>query len=74
LFWAVEQAMAFYSLPQKVKTKQIARIMTESKVTFTHANTARQYIKLYEKMLQRPLIVENVKNACSPDLNQESDS
>jgi starch synthase len=67
LFWAVEQAMAFYGLPQKVKTNQIRRIMTESLVTFTHANTARQYIKLYEKMLQRPLIVENVKNACKAD-------
>jgi hypothetical protein len=33
--------------------------MNESAATFTHANTARQYIELYEKMLQRPLIVQN---------------
>jgi starch synthase len=58
-FWAVEQAMIFYNLPQNVKTKQIKRIMNESAATFTHANTARQYIELYEKMLQRPLIVQN---------------
>jgi starch synthase/alpha-amylase len=74
LFWAIEQAMAFYNLPQKVKTKQIKRIMSESQVTFTHANTARQYIKLYEKMLQRPLIVENVKDSCKADLIQENNS
>ena len=56
LFWAIEQAMIFYNLPQKAKAKQIKRIMLESRETFTHANTARQYIKLYEKMLERPLI------------------
>jgi len=32
--------------------------MTESAQTFTHEQTARQYIDLYEKMLQRPLVVE----------------
>ena len=65
LFWAIEQAMDFYSLPQKTKTKQIERIMTESMVTFTYENTARQYIKLYEKMLKRPLIAENITDSCS---------
>jgi starch synthase/alpha-amylase len=30
--------------------------MRESAATFNHANTARQYIELYENMLQRPLI------------------
>jgi starch synthase len=74
LFWAVEQAMEFYSLPHKTKTKQIKRIMTESQVTFTHANTARQYIKLYEKMLQRPLIADNLPDACSADFGQGSPS
>ena len=71
LFWAVEQAMAFYNLPQKTKAKQIERIMKESLATFTHANTARQYIKLYEKMLQRPLIAENLTDARSADVGQE---
>jgi len=58
LFWAVEEALRFYALPTRVKAKQIKRIMTESAEAFTHENTARQYIDLYEKMLQRPLIVE----------------
>ncbi len=56
LFWAIKQGMEFYNLAQDVKAKQIKRIMSESAVTHTHANTARQYIELYEKMLQRPLI------------------
>jgi starch synthase/alpha-amylase len=56
LFWAIGQAMDFFNLPPAVKSAQIARIMTESLATFNHAVTARQYIDLYEKMLQRPLI------------------
>jgi starch synthase/alpha-amylase len=71
LFWAVEQAMNFYNLPQNIKTKHIKRIMTESLSTFTHANTARQYIKLYEKMLQRPLIVQRATKSCSESFSEE---
>ena len=49
-------AMKFYNLPEKTKAAQIGRIMQESAAAFNHANTARQYIKLYEKMLKRPLV------------------
>lgn len=56
LFWAIDQAMYFYKRPRKVKDEQIRRIMLQSVETFNHAVTARQYIDLYEKMLQRPLI------------------
>jgi starch synthase/alpha-amylase len=56
LFWAIEQAMTFYNQPRDIKKKQIKRIMTECAASFTYANTARQYIQLYEKMLERPLI------------------
>jgi starch synthase/alpha-amylase len=69
LFWAIQQAMSFYNLDRKVKRKQIKRIMTESAAGFTHANTARQYIKLYEKMLQRPLINSATAPECSPKLD-----
>ncbi len=58
LFWAIEQAMAFFSLPEAVRRRQIGRIMTESARDFTYERTARQYIELYETMLERPLIVE----------------
>ncbi len=57
LFWAIQQAMTFYRLPPEVKSKQIKRVMQESTALFTHAETARSYIGLYEKMLQRPLII-----------------
>jgi starch synthase len=56
LYWAVTQAMKFFSMPKTRKRRQIERIMQESAATFNHANTARQYIDLYEKMLERPLI------------------
>ena len=58
LFWAIQEAMEFYKLPGETKASQIERIMTESAATFNHDVTARQYIELYEKMLQRPLIVQ----------------
>jgi starch synthase len=57
LFYAINQAMNFYNLPDPTKAKQIKRVMTESAVQFTYAATARQYIELYEKMLKRPLII-----------------
>jgi starch synthase/alpha-amylase len=57
LFWAIEQALAFYRLPEEQKSVQIARVMREAADTFNHAVTAGQYMRLYEKMLQRPLIV-----------------
>jgi len=57
LRWAIEQAMSFYRLPAGKKQPQIRRIMRQSAERFTHEVTARQYINLYEKMLDRPLIV-----------------
>ncbi len=56
LFWAIDQAMVFFKLSRMRKQKQIQRIMEESAINFSHDKTARQYIELYEKMLNRPLI------------------
>jgi len=56
LSWAIDQAMRFYMLPQGERKRQINRIMTQSMLTFNHKVTAHNYITLYEKMLQRPLI------------------
>ena len=56
LFWAIREAMAFYTLPNTIKNDQISRIMKQSEKQFTHSVTARHYIDLYEKMLERPLI------------------
>lgn len=56
LLWAIRQAMAFYNLPTPTKARQIARIMTDAESRFNHAVTARQYLALYERMLQRPVV------------------
>lgn len=56
LFWAIRQALKFYNLDQKVKDKQIERIMSQGASAFNHGVTARRYINLYEKMLNRPFI------------------
>ncbi len=56
LSWAIDQAMLFYKQSIEVKEIQVKGIMRQSKETFNHENTAHQYIDLYEKMLQRPLI------------------
>jgi starch synthase/alpha-amylase len=57
LFWGIGEAMRFYRHPPERRAGEIARIMRESAERFTHQVTARQYIKLYEKMLDRPLVV-----------------
>jgi starch synthase len=56
LLWAMDRAMDFYQMPDDIKQRQIARIMRQSATTYTHDVNARQYIELYEKMLERPLI------------------
>ena len=56
LFWAIRQAMKFYKFPAQVRQQIVGRIMTQSAGRFNQAVTARRYIELYEKMLQRPLI------------------
>ncbi|MBU4258411.1 MAG: glycogen/starch synthase [Proteobacteria bacterium] len=59
LLWAIKQAMLFYNLPQEIKARKIEKIMTESVASFNHSVTARKYIDLYEKMLERPLITNH---------------
>jgi ADP-glucose type glycogen/starch synthase len=56
LFWALDQAMAFYRQPSEVKEREIGRIMAESLRRFNHEACAKEYIKLYERMLDRPLV------------------
>jgi len=56
LRWAIDQAMQYYRRPMDQKASQIKRIMRASVETFNHAVTAQHYIKLYERMLNRPLI------------------
>ncbi len=60
LSWAIDQAMIYYKRSAKIKKQQIERIMIQSAATFNHPVTAKQYIGLYEKMLKRPLISNNI--------------
>lgn len=57
LEWAINEAMSFYTLPYNKKEKQISRIMKEGMERFNLSETAKKYITLYEKMLNRPLVV-----------------
>ena len=56
LFWAIDQAVHFYNLSAQVRAKHIERIMKQSAEMFNQSATARRYVELYEKMLQRPLV------------------
>lgn len=56
LRWAIDQAMEFYSFPVDVREREIQRVMRESKREFTHERVAKDYITIYEQMLERPLV------------------
>jgi glycogen synthase len=55
LMWAINQAMDFYALPEEKKQGHIRRVMHQARGRFNHDVNAREYIRLYEKMLARPL-------------------
>ena len=48
--------MDFFLLPEEVRQAQVARVMRQGLQTFNHTVNAQQYIDLYERMLERPLI------------------
>ena len=56
LRWAIDRAMDFHALPQDLRDREIARIMRESLLEFSHEKVAKQYIAIYEEMLARPLV------------------
>ena len=56
LFWAMDQAMAFWNRPAEVRAAEITRIMDQSLKRFNHEACAREYIELYERMLHRDLV------------------
>ena len=59
LMWAMDRAMDFFNQDPGIKEREIRRIMAESLARFNHQACAREYIKLYEKMLDRPLVNNN---------------
>jgi len=56
LRWAIDQALAFYALPEKTRLREIRRIMRESADEFGHAPLASRYMDLYETILARELL------------------
>ena len=56
LFWAMDRAMEFYRQSAEIRAREISRIMAESLKRFNHGACAKEYINLYEKMLDRPLV------------------
>jgi len=76
LRWAIDRAMDFHALPAAVRTREISRIMRESLVEFSHAEVAKNYIAIYEKMLARPLVEqeagETQKRLAAPPLAEGS--
>lgn len=55
-FMAIDKAMMFYNHIRAVKTRQIRRIMKQSRERFNHRVTAAHYMELYGRMLKRPFI------------------
>jgi glycogen synthase len=53
--WAIDQAMAFYRRPRKIRSSQVKRIMTDSLVRCDSEETARLTIDLYARALGRSL-------------------
>ena len=56
LAWAIDEAMRFYTKGPEFRNKVITRVMQTAPRRFNHDNTAQEYIKIYEAMLQRPLV------------------
>ena len=56
LWWAIKEAIHFHRLPPHIRAKHVARIMEQSAESFSHAVTAKHYFKIYERMLDRPLV------------------
>ncbi len=56
LSWAMDRAMDFYRQESAVREAQISRIMTAASSRFNHDVCAQEYIRIYEEMLDRPLV------------------
>jgi glycogen synthase len=48
---AIAQAVRFYAEPDETRRRTLQRVMHEGLERFTLANTAREYIRVYERLL-----------------------
>jgi len=51
LEFGISSALAFYALPKAVRIAQLQRIMSNSKRQFNLSNTAKKYMRLYDRMM-----------------------
>ena len=56
LRWAIDEAMRFHDRTPEFREREIKRVMDESRKQFNHEEVAREYVKIYEDMLARPLV------------------
>jgi starch synthase len=56
LRWAVDEAMRFHGRSPEFRAAEIERVMLESRARFNHESVAKQYMNIYEAMLERPLV------------------
>jgi starch synthase len=55
LRWAIDEAIRFYIRPAAERERETRRIIEESARDFSPRATAEEYIKLYEKLSDRPI-------------------
>ena len=56
LFWAIGEALNFFHLPERVRRDHRQRIMSESACRFNHRVMTAHYLRLYAKLLGRPVL------------------
>jgi starch synthase len=50
----IDRALAFYQLPESVRIRHLQRVMHESFKCFNLANTAAEYVGVYERLMESP--------------------
>jgi starch synthase len=56
LRWAIDEAMRFHGRQPEHRQCEIARVMSDSRQRFNHEAVAKSYMRIYEDMLERPLV------------------
>jgi starch synthase/alpha-amylase len=51
LEYGISEALQFYKQPKDLKINELRRIMSSSKRQFNLKNTAKQYMKIYDKLI-----------------------
>jgi starch synthase/alpha-amylase len=50
----IDRALAFYRLSEGIRIRQLQRVMQESFKCFSLANTAAEYVQVYERLIESP--------------------